>query len=293
MLAIGQNALDQVCVVDVPPDPGGKREALDWTELPGGQVSTAALACARLGLRVAYVGCVGDDAAADAVLAPLRRGGVDISRVRRVAGAVTQRGVIQIERGSGERTVLWYRDPRLSLRPEDVSRARIEAARLVMLDAGDPQLGSWVAGVAREAGIPVVLDADTPGAGVLELLQQVAFPVISRELAVALGEGGAPHVGLERLSGPDVRMAVVTLGPDGALARIGTQILESPAFPVSTADTTGAGDAFHAGFAWGLLEGRDAVGVLQAAQAVAALACRAVGAQAALPSREELDRLLR
>lgn len=292
MLAIGENSLDQLCVVDTPPPRGGKREVLEWHELPGGQTASAALACARLGLRVAYAGAVGNDPAADRVLEPLRRGGVDLARVRRVAGAATRRAMIQVERAGGERTIWYRRDPRMVLRREDVPRARIQAARLVLLDAGDPELASWVAGVAAEAGVPVVLDADTPGPGIAELLDRVPFPVISRDLAVALGEGGSPREGLSRIAGPAVCMAVVTLGAEGALARWQGRVLETPAFHVAVSDTTGAGDAFHAGFACGILEGRDAHGVLRVAHAVAALACRALGAQAGLPTREELERLL-
>jgi sugar/nucleoside kinase (ribokinase family) len=70
-------------------------------------------------------------------------------------------------------------------------------------------------------------------------------------------------------------------------------VIESPAFQVAARDTTGAGDVFHAAFIWGLLQGMSGARILQAANAAAALNCRALGAQGCLPSREELEDFLR
>ena len=160
---MGQNSLDRVCRVDGLLGLAGKAVIRDYAERPGGQVATAALAGARLGLRTAYAGAVGDDDAAGKVLDPLRRAGIDVSGVKRVAGARTQLAVVLVDRGSGERSVLWYREPELQLRPADLSRAAIESARALLLDAGDPEAAAWAAGVARAAGVAVFLDADTPG----------------------------------------------------------------------------------------------------------------------------------
>ena len=70
-------------------------------------------------------------------------------------------------------------------------------------------------------------------------------------------------------------------------------MIESPAFRMEARDTTGAGDAFHGAFVFGLLEGLDAAGVLRTANAAAAMNCRALGAQAGLPDRSELEAFLR
>jgi len=89
------------------------------------------------------------------------------------------------------------------------------------------------------------------------------------------------------------RLAVVTLGEVGALARLGEREIESPAYCVPVLDTTGAGDVFHAAFVWALLEGMDAESCLRAANAAAGMNCRAVGAQGGLASRAELEAFLR
>jgi sugar/nucleoside kinase (ribokinase family) len=291
VVALGQNALDRVARIVAVPDPGGKCEALEVDERPGGQVATAALACARLGLRVVYVGAVGDDTAGERAIAPLAEAGVDVRSVRKVPGAATQGAMIWVD-ARGERTLVWHRDPRLALDARDLAALPIESARLLLLDAGDPEVALSAATRARGAGVASLLDADSAGPGVAELARRVDFPVLSEPLALALGDGDLA-AGLADLSAGRSRMAVATLGARGAIARRGDETLTSPAFPVDVVDTTGAGDAFHAGLAWAVLAGEGASASLRAANAVAALACRGTGAQGSLPSPEEVAGLMR
>ena len=120
VVGLGQCALDQVAVVDGPPEFTGKKRIVELFQFPGGQIATAVLACARLGLRAALLGAVGEDAAREIILEPLRTAGVDLAGVRVVPGAESQVSVIVVDRKSGERTVLWHRDPRLSISLREV-----------------------------------------------------------------------------------------------------------------------------------------------------------------------------
>lgn len=290
MVGLGENSLDTLCVVERMPRAGESLAAERFLLSPGGQIASAVLACARLGLRCAYAGTVGEDPAAEVILRPLSEAGVDLSAVRTVAGATSRSAVILVERASGERSVLGYREPALRLRPGDLDPALLARARVLLLDAVDPEASAWAARHAREAGVAVVLDADTVAPGLETLLGLVDFPIVSRSFAEEWGGTGSVRDGLVAVAGPSTRLAVATLGPAGALARGPEGWIETAACEVAVTDTTGAGDAFHAGFAWGLLEGRDAAGVLGAAHAVAALNCTALGAQAGLPDLERLRR---
>jgi sulfofructose kinase len=292
VVGLGECSIDQACRVEALPLLGGKAAMLAYAERPGGTVATALLACSRLGLRARFLGSVGDDRSADTALAPLREAGIDVSQVRIVPGCPTRRAVILVEEKSGERTVLGHRDPRLQLRPGDLPPGAIEAARALLLDAEDLEAGLRAAHEARSVGIPIVLDADTPVPEVEKLLTQVDFPLVSHTFAERFSQSGSPRETLERLVSLGARLAVVTLGERGALAREGEREFTSAAFAVEPTDTTGAGDAFHAGFIWALLEGLDAEGALRAANATAALSCLGPGAQGALPSREQLERFL-
>jgi sugar/nucleoside kinase (ribokinase family) len=290
LLGVGECSLDTRLLVETLPPRGGKGRVLEWRELPGGQVATAVLAAARLGLRAAYAGAVGDDAHAEPVLAPLCHAGVDVSRVVRVAGAATRTALIVVERGTGERTVLGQRDDRLGEAQAELARLALGGAQLLLIDATDLALATALAERARAEGVPVLLDLDAPAPDFERLLAQVDFPVVSRGFAEAAYGGAEPA--LARLAALGARLAVVTLGAEGALAWSGGRLLASPAFAVGVVDTTGAGDAFHGAFAWGLLQGLGAAELLRVANAAAAFACTGPGAQGALPDAGELRSLL-
>ena len=293
MLGIGQISLDRVWRFEGPPPAPGTPEPVGLPECSGGQMATASLALARLGVPSSYIGAVGDDPAAAVALAPLRRAGVDCSRVKRVAGGRTRRALILVEQAGGEREVRPERDPRVRLTPGDLDRACLESARALLIDAEDPDTASRAAELAGASGVPVVLDAGQPGEGAVELLSKVDFPIVSGEFAEYLYDGSAREA-LRELASRARRLAVVTLGSSGAIAqfRDGDRVFESPGFRVAALDTTGAGDVFHAAFIWGLLEGLSVPAVLRAANAAAALSCRALGAQGDLPDREALEAFL-
>ncbi|HVP31989.1 MAG TPA: PfkB family carbohydrate kinase [Myxococcota bacterium] len=292
VIGVGQSSLDHVCLVDGLPEFAGKARIAQYLRMPGGQVATALLGCARLGLRCAFVGAVGDDEAGRAALAPLERAGIDLADVRTVPGIPTQLAVILVDRESGERTVLWHRHPALAIEPAHLSRASIARARLLHLDAGDPEAGAWAAKVAREAGIPVLLDADTAVPGMSELLAHVDFPVVSRGFAESFAGSRDPADALRGLVAGGARLAVVTLGEQGALGLLGERWLPSPAFQIVARDTTGAGDAFHAAFAWAVLAGFGPARTLRYANAFAARNCLALGAQGGLATQAELEAFL-
>ena len=290
VLGIGQCSLDDVAQVDASPAPGGKARMRERRLLPGGQIASALLGCARLGHAAAFASSVGDDEAAEAVLAPLRAAGIDLARVRCVPGARTQSAWIWIEAGRGERTVLWDRDERLALPADAISRADIAAARVVLLDAGDLALSLRVATLARELDKPCVLDADTTAPGIEELLARASHPVISEPLARALY--GDAESAVRALARRGAQLPVVTRGAAGAVAVSEGALRASAAFAIDAVDTTGAGDAFHAGIVHGLLQGVSGDELYRVVHAVAACACLALGAQAGLPDRKQLAAFL-
>jgi sulfofructose kinase len=124
------------------------------------------------------------------------------------------------------------------------------------------------------------------------LLAVIDFTVVSRSRAEELRGTGSPVDGLEKRVKWGARLAVVTCGEQGVLARAGDRTLEAPSAETAVRDSTGAGDAFHAGFIWGLLQGWPDERVLWAATAVAALACRALGEQRGMLGVEELEAAL-
>lgn len=283
LLGLGQVSLDRLGVVDRLPAPGGKAALREEHSLPGGQIATALLAAAGLGARCAFVGAVGDDEAGRLALAPLERAGVQIARVRRLAGVPTRQAWVLVEAGSGERTILELRAPALALPDDAVSAGEVAAARALLLDLEHPVAASRAAACARAAGIPVVLDADRATPAALALAREVDFPIVSRSFAEEISSDASLEDALRQLSGPRTRMAVVTCGAQGSLALLGDRILATPAPRVQAVDTTGAGDVFRGVFAWALVRGLGAERALAEANALAAASCLGLGAQGALP----------
>jgi sulfofructose kinase len=291
VVGLGQCSLDHVALLDGFPPYAGKVALRGYRRLPGGQIATALLACARLGLRTALVSSVGDDGVAGDVLGPLRAAGVDVSRVLTIPGVTSQLALILVDQQTGERTVLWHRDPALALPLDRLASADVERGRALHLDTGDPEVALWAAQTARGAGIPVFADVDTPGPGVMEVLRAVDFPIVSRTFAETCF-GPDVDEALRGLAALGARYPVVTLGERGAVGGLGPARVASPAFEVEVRDTTGAGDVFHAGFIAAVLEGAGAAAALRTANAAAAMNCRALGAQGGLPTRTELDTFL-
>ena len=289
MYGVGQISLDRVWLADA--GAPARDAPADLPTFCGGQVATALLALARLGLHTAWAGALGDDAAADTVLAPLLAAGVDCSDARRIRGGATRSALVRVERSSGEREVRPQRDPRVWLAPAELALRRIAGARALLVDSEDIAASQAAANAAQAAGVPVVVDADGPREGLDVLLASSDFPIVSRPLADFLG-GGSARKGLLVLAARARCAAVVTLGDEGAIAaRHGRDdVISSPAFTVAARDTTGAGDAFHAGFILALIAGADLETTLCTANAVAALNCEALGAQGGLPDRARLGR---
>src|SRR6266705_4850159 len=255
IVAIGLNATDTLIRVPRFPAFDAKTKILSSSLLPGGQAATAAVACRRWGLRSRYVGKIGDDAAGRLQREEFAREGIDAHLIE-VPNCASQLAFIIVDQSTGERTILWQRDDRLDLRPEELPREWIRGARLVHVDGHPCAPAAAAARWAREAGAVVTADLDNIYPGVEELLEHADFMLSSRDFPERLL--GVPDL-LESL--PEItrrfgcRVAGATLGRDGVLAWDGTQFHYCPAFRVDTVDTTGAGDVFHAGFAYALLRG--------------------------------------
>ncbi len=292
VVGVGEISIDTVARVERWPTAGDKTVLDEVTDLPGGQLATSSLGCARLGLRTALIGAVGREKSGRQALAPLEAAGIDLTGVRRVKGVRTRSAHIYVRHHDGERSVLAHRDPRLVARIGKKRRRLIESGRLLMADATDLDATRTAIECARRAHVPVMLDADALFEDWEQLLSRVEFPVVSRHFADEFDRSRDPHACLDRLVELGARGAVVTLGEHGAIGRFGDDVIEVPAFPVEVRDTTGAGDAFHAGFAWGLLEGGSAEVCLRMGCAVAALSCRGEGAQSGLPTAEQAGALL-
>jgi len=294
VVGLGENATDVAIELPHFPAFNTKLELAESNWQPGGQVATALTVCQRLGLRTKYIGRVGDDPFGVFQLETLRGEGMNLSDTRVVAGCANQVAYILIDRRTGERTILWKRDPRLDIRPEEVRPEMIAGARLLHVDGHDTaataQAGRW----ARQAGIPVTLDVDTIYAGLEALLEQTDYIVSSTDFPQRYtGKEDFFAALLEiRRRHPQAKLVAATLGRDGVLGLEGERFLYLPAYDIRARDTTGAGDVFHGAFVYALLEGWPMERVLDFSNAMAGLNCEAVGARSGIATRARTEQLM-
>ena len=173
VIALGLNSLDIVAVIPQHPSPGGKTRIERLATLPGGQSASAAVGCARLGWKTQYIGTFGDDDAARIGIESLERDHVDTSLVRRIPGATSHTSLVLVDVRSGDRTVIWYRDPRLAMSAEDVPVEAITRTRVLLVDDHEPLAATVAARAAREAGVRTVIDVEKLRPGTEELLQHI------------------------------------------------------------------------------------------------------------------------
>jgi sulfofructose kinase len=291
LVGVGLNATDTLIPLAMYPAPGSKVEYRTATIAPGGQVATTVVACQHWGVSTRYVGKLGDDAAAALHREAFARAGVETELIT-VAGGASPQSLILVD-SAGERTVLCRRDERLVLQPGELRREWIVNARALHVDGHDTDAAILAARWARAAGIPVIADLDEPYPGVEELLENIDYLIVSRDFPGKLTGDADIEKALHRMQrGYECLLTAATLGADGVLAWDGKQFHHTPAFRVPVVDTTGAGDIFHAGFIYGLLQDWPLDRQLDFACAAAALNCMASGARGGIRRVEEIEDLM-
>jgi sulfofructose kinase len=290
LVGVGLNATDIVIPLATHPAQGSKVEYRTSTRLPGGQVASTVVACQHWGLRTRYVGKLGNDDAGSLHRREFARTGVEAQLVTVSEGSSPQS--IILVNPDGERTVLCQRDPRLVLTPEELDRQWIVNARALHVDGFDTAAATTAARWARAAGIPVIADLDEPYDGVEALLENIDYLIVSRDFPTRLTAETNLEAALRKMQQRyGNRLTAATLGEDGVLAWDGHQLHHSAAYRVPVLDTTGAGDVFHAGFIYALLQGWPLPRQLDFACAAAALNCTAVGARGGIQPLAQIEAL--
>jgi sugar/nucleoside kinase (ribokinase family) len=292
VVGFGECSIDAVWVIPSL-EPGrfaGKLRAQRRDRLGGGQIATAMVACARLGLRAAFCATVGDDAAGGEVIAGLEAESVDVAGVERHPRAATRVALLLVDE-RGQRVVIDTGRGGSSPAPT-LLRDRIAAARIVHLDVSEPAYAMLAAHHARECGTLVSLDVDHPAPGLDELLPLVDVCITSRGVPEKITGESNLEVALRRLGDRTGGLVGCTLDGDGAALIDDGHLILSPAFPVDRmVDTTACGDTFHAAFLAALLESQPPRQALRFANAAAAIKCRDLGRRGC-PTRAEVNALM-
>ena len=294
-VGFGLNAVDHLIVVPEYPAFDTKTRFTEYERSAGGQTASAMVALQRLGLKTAYAGRFGSDDDGRFGLLSMKYEGVNLDYAETIEGADNQVAFILIDERSGERTIIWDRDDRLTYRPDEAPIELATRGRVLHLDAHDPPACAVMARAARAAGAIVTADIDNVYEGLPELLPLIDVLITSSDFPHRVtGIRDERNSLIELKTRYGCAIVGATLGARGAIIFVNSDFITSPAceVPGGCRDTTGAGDAFHAGFIYGMLRDEDLESCMKLGNAVAALKCRALGGRAALPTADELAEFL-
>ncbi|MBT4101213.1 MAG: hypothetical protein HOM68_26470 [Gemmatimonadetes bacterium] len=291
VVGVGLMNVDELFLVDSLPVLGGSRKAIAHSRQCGGPAPTAMACLARFGVSTRILARIGSDANADFLCNQMARLGVGIDFIQRDSGACRVTGVF-VDAASGDRGFLATPQDVADLTATDINPQAMAGAQVVLVDDAD-EAGIAAARYAREAGQRVVFDGTWQSEKLDEFLPLVDVAIVSEFFARRWMPEAPDEEIVGELLARGVETAVLTLGALGSItATPSGGLLKTPAFPVDVLDTTGAGDAFHGGYIYGMLQSWPLPEVLRFASAAGALNCRQLGGQGGLPSLVEVQNLL-
>jgi sugar/nucleoside kinase (ribokinase family) len=218
--------------------------------------------------------------------------GIDTKHLIHMAGLVTPISNIMID-PSGERTIVTFRDPELWKVRLPSTGILLEDCHAVLIESRCAEFCTDLCAEARRRDIPVIVDADRTMSLREGLLTASSHLVFSSEALQATAGIADDAEALKKIAKLTPSFLAGTRGAQGTLwLDEHHNLQQTPAFPVHTVDTLGAGDVFHGAFALGITEGQDLPTALRFASAAAALKCTRFGGAFAAPQRVEVEELL-
>ncbi len=254
----------------------------------GGAAATMIATAASLGAKTRLFARLGDDALGEFVLRGLRALAVDVSTLNVERGRVSPVTFLQIEEDSRRRRILLSRGNLTPLDPRDLPAGLLNSGGILVIDGSQPKVQAAAAERARSKRIKVLLNADHLVGGMGELLALSDIVIGSERFANEFAPSDNIENSLRDITRIGPRVAVITLGSDGALALEGDKLVRQEGLDVSVSDTSGAGDVFCGAFAYAALASWTLERSVAFANAAAGLQCRNLGAQAGLPSLAEV-----
>jgi sugar/nucleoside kinase (ribokinase family) len=294
ILCVGMPVRDLTFRVPGVPARGSKEHASHFDEICGGNALNAAIGIVRLGGRASICGPIGDarETSSRFILEQMAHEGIDTKHIVHMRGLVTPISAIMID-PSGERTIVTFRDPELwKVELPDVD-ALLEDCDAILTESRCAEFCTDLCAEARRRDIPVIVDVDRAMSLREGLLTASSHLVFSSEPLQETADVSDDGQALQKIAKLTPSFLAGTRGPRGTIWLDEHQDLqETPAFPVHTVDTLGAGDVFHGAFALAITEQQEVRQALRFASAAAALKCTRFGGAFAAPQRAEVEELL-
>lgn len=279
VLALGNTIADHVFRLSEPPRQDGKVHARGFEIFPGGQAANTACAMALLGLSVSFAGVFGDDTGGQLCRAAFEARGIDLSGSRIIAHCPHHFASVWV--WGATRSIVMYRDPRLTFDLNQPSLRQVAACDAVYCDGQDIPASLRLARLAKQVAVPVVIDLEDASPAAAMLAAEATHVVAPEEVILALADQVNLTQALQTLLNRGPACVVATRGAEGSVGmdhRSPVPVI-CPAEPCDVVDTTGAGDAYHAGYVASLMRGADLPERMSLATRVACEKCATAGPQ--------------
>lgn len=288
IVGVGAVTWDRFLVVPRYPGPDEKIRAIRAEESAGGNVATALVALRRWGLKGRLVASVGFDEYSFRIIEDLLAERIEINSLIRREDADGRRTTILVDNRNGQRCIISgpHRVPPIT--PDQIDPQWFQQARVLHLDTSVDECGVEIAKLAKEAGMWVILDAETLGPRTPELMRwcdYIIAPIAFAQQCTGQEKSSRAAYALHLQTGKAV---LLTDGSRGCEFVQGENTFHQPAYPVPVVDSTGAGDVFHAAFIYGLLAAYDIRKTVRLAAWAAAEACKELGGRKGIPSLEAI-----
>jgi len=310
-VGFGMNAVDYLSILDPYPNLDEKVEVVESSRQGGGPVPTAMVTLARLGLKVAYIGKIGDDPEGGFVKAELDKEGVNTDYLIKDKKSKTAKAFIWVDKNTGKRTVALDKTRSNHIEISELKFIDSITTKFLHIDARKPEVDIFLSQWAKKLGAKVSLDVGSLRSGVELVFPFVNHLIVSKSFACGFTRLSDPFSACKKLMKEGFEIVVVTIGEDGCICGSPrgfttsgsprgfntsgeeNEFFHSPGFPVKVVDTTGAGDVFHGAFIYGLLEKWDLKRAARFACATAAMKCRKLGGRAGIPNLAEVANFMK
>jgi ribokinase len=286
ILGLGAVAVDDLIYVDHYPPADSKIRVESRQRQGGGLAGTALVTAARLGVKPAYFGILGDNELSRYTRQQLEREGVDCSAVRIQAEAEPFHSTIIVVQPTAQRTVLSWAKSVIAVRPAEITDELIARCRVLFIDHTVIEAALCAVDIAHRHNIPVVADIEAERhPHVYDLIPQIDHLILGVKFAQQITGEKMPEKMARALSVNGRACSVVTAGDQGCwYAERGREVKHFPAFQVHAVDTTGCGDVFHGAYAACLAKEMSIENTIKIASATAALKATQPGGRRGIPT---------
>lgn len=288
---IGQCCIDYISLINEYPLENTKIEVTPYKIFGGGPVATALVALSRFGVKTKFMGIISDDDAGGLIKSGLIDEGVDISHIIEIPNERSQTAFILVNKNNAKRTIFWSRatvNPSIKI---DVPSNFITKSSLLHLDGYMFDASMAAALIAKKNNIPIMIDIGTFTDERMEIVKICDYVVCSEVFSEVYGDGDHKRT-IKKLIENGRIAATVTLGTNGSITAIDNRIIHQPAYIVKAIDTTGAGDVFHGGYIYGLINKWSIEDTLKFASACAALKCLKLGGRDGISDVETVKKFI-